>query len=70
MDTESLPRFLTIYEVANLVRLAPCEVKAAIRQGDLEAHILSGEIRITRAAVDRWLSLSRSPGRQRRRAER
>jgi excisionase family DNA binding protein len=53
-----LPEFLTVREVAGLVRLSETAVRRAVRDGELEAVKLRGQIRISEGAVRAWVAKS------------
>jgi excisionase family DNA binding protein len=47
---------LTLDEVAELLRVAPCDVRARAMQGDLPGRRFGDEWRFVRAAVLAWLA--------------
>jgi excisionase family DNA binding protein len=49
------PEFLTVKEVAEIVRLHERVVRRAIRRGELRASKPCGRIRIRRADLEAWL---------------
>lgn len=56
--TQSVGALLTVAEVAERVRLSQTAVRRAIRDGQLQATQLRGQLRVTEQAVDEWLTVS------------
>lgn len=56
------PTFFTIAELADLLKVAPREVKRMIREHDIAAVWCGGEYRILTKDLICWLLVQRSPG--------
>jgi excisionase family DNA binding protein len=53
------PRFLTVSEIADLLRVAERTVRRWIKVGDLVAHKIGGAVRISEADLETFLASRR-----------
>jgi excisionase family DNA binding protein len=53
---EQSQRFLTLLEVAALVRISRTTVYALARRGELPTIRVGGQIRVSREALEEWLA--------------